>query len=173
MYRILSVKVIFLALLFTVADMTISPLFQVGGLRFYFTILFIFYTAYHNGWHRILPLSFLVGLLRDLLGSQLFGIEMMSFVLAALLLDFVLQKMERGFFSLWVALCFLFTSLVLCLELLSTAFLTGQIQISWYVLALAFGSGFYTAVAMPFYFAAIDFWKKRKLKTQQQYDLFS
>ena len=171
MHRILSGRVIFYLFLLLVVDLTIMPLLCIGPLYPQLLYLMVLYAAFQWGWQRTIPMALAVGILRDLTGSQFLGFETASFVLASMILDLLVQKMEREFVLLRFAAAFIFVFCASMFHLILVSLVTGTIYLSWYRCWVVFGSSLYTALLMPlfFYVTAKWFGDRAVLK---QYELF-
>ncbi len=115
MPRLVSPRVILYFLWLAVLDGTVMPVFQIQGVYPSFLYLFVCYAAYEWGAPRTVYVAFWAGLLRDLLGGGLIGLEATLLSALALALDFMVQKMERGLPGIYFIMTFIF---VFCAGLL-------------------------------------------------------
>ncbi len=108
MPRLVSAKVILYFLLLAVLDGSVMPAFQIRAVSPSFLYLFICYAAFEWGPPKTVYVAFWAGLLRDLLGGGLIGVEATLLVALALGLDFLVQKMERQYPGIYFIVTFLF-----------------------------------------------------------------
>ncbi len=153
-------------------DMTMAPLLRVGGAQFMLSYLFIVYVAFQWGWQKAIPVAFLVGLSRDFISSQVFGLETLALVYAAYLLNLIVQKMERSRMLLRMVVAFYFTSLAFIINILSATFVMENVRMSWNYVSVALGSALYTAVLLPVFFYISSKWFNDTVSIKQ-YELFS
>src|SRR5512140_1175505 len=95
MPRLISTRVILYFLLLAVLDGSVMPAFQIHAVSPSLLYLFICYAAFEWGSTKTVYVAFWVGLLRDLLGGGLIGLDAVVLVALAPALDFLVQKMER------------------------------------------------------------------------------
>ena len=169
MSRLLSPKVIIYFLLLAVLDGTIMPVFQVRGVYPSFLYLFICYAAFEWGSHKTVYVAFCVGLLRDLLGGGLIGLEAMLLTALALAIDFLVQKMERQLSGIYFIITFLFVFCAGVLRLLVG--FAGEVPVSLTVgyLGLLAMLALYTSALLPVFSFISDRWFGHPAK---QYELF-
>ncbi len=118
MPRLVSAKVIFYLLLLAVLDGSVMPAFQIHSVYPSFLYLFICYAAFEWGSPKTVYIAFWAGLLRDLLGGGLIGLDATLLVALALALDFLVQKMERQLPGIYFIVTFLFVFCAGALRLL-------------------------------------------------------
>lgn len=170
MPRLVSAKVIFYFLLLVVLDGTIMPVFQIHSVYPSLLYLFVCYAAFSWGDHKTVYIAFWAGLLRDLLGGGLIGVEASLLAFLALALDFLVHKMERGLPGIYFVVVFLFAFCAGALHLLVSyagelpAFLVGKYLGSVALTAL------YTSALLPFFNFMTDHWFGNS--SVKQYELF-
>jgi rod shape-determining protein MreD len=171
MPRILSGRVVLYLVFLLVLDLSVTPLIRVGGFRPILQYLVILYAAFQWGWEKTIPMAIGVGILRDLTSSQILGLETVSLVFVAFLLDLLVQKIERDIFFLRVLAVFLFVFSVLMMNLILSNFLTDIPRFSWYEIGIAVGTSLYTAAVMPLFFYGTRYWFHDRTFLKQ-YELF-
>lgn len=169
MPRLLSPKVTVYFLLLAVLDGTIMPVFQIHAVYPSFLYLFICYSAFEWGARKTVFIAFWAGLLRDLLGGGLIGLEASLLTALALALDFAVQKIERQLPGIYFALTFLFVFCAGSLRLLVGY--TGELPLSLFggYLGLTAMTAFYTTALLPIFNFVSDRWFGHAAK---QYELF-
>ena len=118
MPRLVTAKVILYFLLLAVLDATVMPAFQVRSAYPSSLYLFICYAAFEWGASKTVYIAFWAGLLRDILGGGLIGVEAGLLTALALALDFLVQKMERQLPGIHFIITFLFVFFAGVLSLL-------------------------------------------------------
>ena len=169
MPRLLSPKVIFYFLLLAVLDGTVMPVFQIHGVYPSFLYLFICYAAFEWGSPKTVYVAFWAGLLRDLLGGGLIGLEASLLTSLALALDFLVQKMERQLSGIYFIITFLF---VFCAGLLRLLVgYTGELPPSLFLgyFGLIAMTALYTSALLPVFSFITNRWFGHPSK---QYELF-
>jgi rod shape-determining protein MreD len=153
-----------------VFDGAVLPVFQVFSVYPSFLYLFICYAAFEWGGHKTIYIAFWAGLLRDLLGSGLIGLEASLLPALALALDFLVRKMERGSRWIYFLVTFLFVFFAGVLQLL--AWYTGDLPASsaWNYLGLVAMRALYTAALLPFFYSVTNRWFDHG--SVKQYELF-
>lgn len=171
MPRILSAKVIFYLLLLAILDLSLRPMIRIGDAGPAFLYLMIPYAIFQWGFSRSLVLAALTGIFRDLTGSHLMGVEVVTLLLFTFLFDLLAQKVERD--SNWVrcAGTFLFVFCVLAAIAVFSRFLGDTVPLSGYMLGAALGTAFYTACLAPGFFALTARWFHDRVP-MKQYELF-
>ncbi len=171
MPRIFSGRVILYLLLLLIADLTITPFFQIGSARPVLQYLMVLYAAFQWDWKKAVPMAFAVGILRDLTNSPWLGAETMSLVLAALLLDFWAQKMVREIFGLRLLIGFVFLVCALFLNFIVSGLVSETVAFSWYDTMTILGTALYTVLLAPFFFWLTAKWFHDRFLLKQ-YELF-
>jgi len=171
MHRVLSPSVLIYLFLLLILDFCVTPVFKIGTAQPFLLYSMVPYVAFQ--WRRpnILGIALLVGLLRDAAGSRLFGVETASVVMAALLLELAVQKVDRESMISRCGLMFLFIVVQTGISLMLLAFLGFQIPWTWYTLGACAGSAFYTMAAVPFFFFLTARWFGDRVPFKQ-YELF-
>ncbi|MDD5670666.1 MAG: hypothetical protein PHN49_03400 [Candidatus Omnitrophica bacterium] len=171
MPRIFSGRVILFLILLLTFDVTVTPIFRFGDVQFFLTYLLVLYATFQWGWQTTIPMAILVGLMRDFLGTQSLGIETCSLLFASILLYLLVQKIERESLSLRMMITFIFVFCTLLVNLFLSNYLSGAMNVTWYHLAVAFGSALYTVLIMPVFFHVSAKWFHDSA-VLQQYELF-
>ena len=170
MPRLLSPKVIFYFLLLAVLDGTVMPVFQIHGVYPSFLYLFICYAAFEWGSPKTVYVAFWAGLLRDLLGGGLIGLEASLLTSLALALDFLVQKMERQLPGIHFIITFFFVFFAGALRLLVSY--AGELPPSlvWKYLGMITMTALYTTALLPLFNFLTDRWFGHS--ATKQYELF-
>jgi rod shape-determining protein MreD len=146
------------------------PAFQIRSVYPSFLYLFICYAAFKWGAPKTLYVAFWVGILRDLLGGGLIGLEATLLVALAPALDFLVQKMERQLPGIYFIITFLFVFFAGALSLLVS--FAGGLPLSnvWGYLGMIAMTALYTsALLSPFSFLMDQWFGRSNIK---QYELF-
>ena len=101
MPRLFSAKVIFYFFLLAVLDGTVMPVFQIHGVYPSLLYLFVCYAAFEWGFHKTIYIAFWAGLLRDLLGGGLIGLEatimgLLCFLIVGLIAGWLAGQVMKG-----------------------------------------------------------------------------
>ena len=170
MPRLVSAKVILYFLLLAVLDGAVMPAFQIGSVYPSFLYLFICYAAFQWGAPKTVYVAFWAGLLRDLVGGGLIGLDSTLLVVLALALDFLVQKMERQLPGIYFIITFLFVFFAGALRLLVGY--AGDLPVSmvWDYLGLIVTSALYTTALLPLFYSVTDRWFGHS--SAKQYELF-
>ncbi len=170
MPRLLSAKIIFCFAVLAVLDGTVMPVFQICSAYPSFLGLFICYAAFEWGGHKTVYIAFWAGLLRDLLGSGLIGLEASLLPAVALALDFLVQKMERGSRWIYFLITFLFVFVTGALRLVAGYAAGLPASQAWNYLGLVALTALYTTALLPFFYSVANRWFGRS--SVKQYELF-
>ena len=170
MPRLASPKVILYFLLLAVLDGSVMPAFQLGSVYPSFLYLFICYAAFEWGGSKTVFVAFWVGLLRDLLGGGLIGLDATLLAILALALDFLVQKMERQLPGIYFIVTFLFVFCAGALRLLVSY--AGELPTSlvWRYLGLIAMTAIYTSALLPVFNFLTNRWFRHS--SVRQYELF-
>ena len=170
MPRLASAKVIIFFLLLAVLDGSVMPAFQIRSVHPSFLYLFICYAAFEWGSPKTVYVAFWAGLLRDLLGGGLIGLDATLLVALALALDFLVQKMERQLPGIYFIITFLFVFCAGTLRLL--AGFAGELSPS--LIGGYFGmitmTALYTSAFLPIFNFLATRWFGQS--STRQYELF-
>lgn len=170
MPRLFSAKVIFYFFLLAVLDGTVMPVFQIHHVYPSMLYLFVCYAAFNWGMSKTVSVAFWAGILRDLLGGGLIGVEAGILVTLGLALDFLVQKMERALPGIYFIITFLFVFFAGVLRLL--AGYAGELPPSLaggYLGSIAL-TALYTTALLPFFSFVTDKWFGHS--SAKQYELF-
>lgn len=172
MRRLFASKVLIYLLLLIVLDITLAPALAMGDVRFFLSYLMVIYAAFQWGWKQSIPIALLLGVLRELAGSEVLGIETCAMMMGAFLLGLAVQKIDKGMVLLRLLTTLVFVFFVLTLRALFSVFLTEMKFDYWYYLSVSLGCSVYTAALTPlfFHFSARWFHDRTAIK---QYDLFA
>jgi len=170
MPRLVSAKVIIYFLFLAVLDGAVMPAFQIRSVYPSFLCLFICYAAFEWGAPKTVYVAFWAGLLRDLLGGGLIGLDATLLVALALALDFLVQKMERQLPGIYFITTFLFVFCAGALKLLVSY--AGELPPSlvWGSLGMIAMTGLYTSAVLPLFNFVTNRWFGHS--TAKQYELF-
>ena len=170
MPRLVSAKVIIFFLLLAVLDGSVMPAFQIGSVYPSFLYLFICYAAFQWGAPKTVYVAFWAGLLRDLVGGGLIGLDSTLLVVLALALDFLVQKMERQLPGIYFIITFLFVFFAGASRLLVSY--AGELPVSlvWKYLGMIAMMAFYTSALLPAFNFLTNRWFGHS--STRQYELF-
>ena len=170
MPRLISAKVILYFLLLAVLDGSVMSVFQIRSVYPSFLYLFICYAAFEWGSPKTVYVAFWAGLLRDLLGGGLIGLEATLLVALALALDFLVQKMERQLPGIYFIITFLFVFCAGAFRLLVSY--GGELPLSlvWGYLGMIAMTALYTSALLPLFNFLTNRWLGHS--STRQYELF-
>lgn len=170
MPRLVSAKVIFYFFFLAVLDGSVMPAFQIRSVYPSFLYLFVCYAAFEWGGAKTVYVAFWAGLLRDLLGGGLIGVEATLLVALALALDFLVQKMERQMTGIYFIVAFLFVFFAGGLKLLLSY--AGELPASfaWNYLGMIAMTALYTSALLPVFNFITNRWFGHS--ATKQYELF-
>ncbi len=171
MPRILSGRVIVYLLILLILDLAIAPFFRIGFLKPALGYLMILYATFQWGMKKTIPVALAVGLSRDLANSQHFGVETFSCVTAAVLLELVIQKIERTalFFRFFIS--FVFILMIQVVNFTLSYSVAGGSHFFWNSLGIGLGTAIYTCALLPVFFYLTAWWFQDRLPVKQ-YELF-
>lgn len=169
MPRLFSGKVLTAVLAAAVLDICVMPLF--GPVRPVLGYLLAVYAVFFAESGKVKGVALLVGLLRDLAGIEPLGVETLVLLAAAMVLAFIVPKIERE--SLWtrMGICFVFVFSVFLVRLAFSAFLSGSNAIPASTLVFSLYSALSTALISPFVFWLLQGWFGMR-PALRQYELF-
>ena len=170
MPRLVSAKVILYFLLLAVLDGSVMPAFQIHSAYPSLLYLFVCYAAFEWGAAKTVYVAFWAGLLRDLLGGGLIGLDAILLVALAPALDFLVQKMERQLPGIYFIITFLFVFCAGALRLLASY--AGELPPSlvWGYLGMITMTALYTSALLPLFNFLTNRWFGHS--TAKQYELF-
>ncbi len=169
MRRILTGRLLILAAVLVTLQYGLAPFFT--G-RPDFLYLLVLDSAFFLSWERVPFLAAGIGLLRDLLGGHLFGIQTFSFSVTGTLLSLSLQKLERENALVRAGITLLFVALTEALSFGLGAWLEEGRFLARTFAQSVFWTTFYTALVGPAFFWFTSRWFKRISFFKQQYELF-
>ena len=170
MPRLLSAKVILYFILLAVLDGSVMPAFQIRSAYPSLLCLFICYAAFEWGTAKTVYVAFWAGLLRDLWGGGLIGLDAILLAVLAPALDFLIQKTERQLPGIHFIITFLFVFCAGALRLLTSY--AGELPPSFVgnYLGIITVTALYTTALLPFFNFLTDRWFGHS--TAKQYELF-
>ena len=171
MSRVVTRSLILYLVLLVVLEMTLVRFFKVRNAVPLLVYLMVLYASLEWGWKTTIPVALCAGLLRDLAASGPFGVETSSLILASLVLDLLVQKIEHGLTAFRMAIAFLFIFCALALNYAFALVLGSRSAFAWQDVGALTGSALYSALVYPFFFYATAFWfQNRRLR---QFELFN
>lgn len=170
MPRLVSAKVIFYFFFLAVLDGSVMPAFQIRSVYPSFLYLFICYAAFEWGSSKTVFVAFWVGILRDLLGGGLIGLEASLLVALALALDFLVQKMERQLPGVYFIITFLFVFCAGVTRLLVSYSGEMPVSLGWAYVGMIAMAALYTSALLPVFNFLTNWWFGHS--TTKQYELF-
>ncbi len=171
MPRIFSGKVILYFFLLLVADLCWSPWIAVGGAQPVFLYLMVVYSAFQWGAWRSVPVAIVAGLARDLTGSLDLGVETLVLFISTLVLDFLVQKLDRESQLVRMIAAFLFVFWVLLELAYCSSFFGMKLPVTGHALLGILTTALYTAVWTPVFFGVTSRWFHDRTP-MKQYELF-
>lgn len=169
MHLFANKRLIFILILLFWIEVSILPFCSIRGIKPDLIFIFITFYAFQIDWKRLVPLAFVLGIIRDLLTNSFFGLETASFVGGALLLQFFADQFYR---ERWIQILglFLFSWATLILYSIFT-FITEGHYFNERMLAQTFFISIYTTVIGAILFPIFEKRLKQVLYVKQ-YELF-
>ena len=158
MPRLISAKVLGYFLILAVLDVSVIPAIHLGAARPILLYLVVIYAGFEWHWTKTLPVTVGVGLVRDFLSSQLFGIEAASLVTVSFGFNFFIQKVQTSGLGVRMVGTFLFVFLTLNLTIILQDLLGKELSLTGALLSSYFLSALLTALLMPFFFMLTRRW---------------
>lgn len=158
MRRFFSRSLIALIVILWTADVTLMPVWFSDAFRPVCSFFLLLYAAMIWRGRHVIAIAMALGLLRDLAGVQPFGVSLLAVCSAAFFLLFVQLKIERQWIVVRMLVAFVFSMLVLGLELLFSAMLGQSQAFSFTSLRLITGSAIATSLGLPVFIAFAGFW---------------
>ncbi len=171
MFRFYTPRLLILVFITLLIDLTVSPLFTVNSARFFAGYLLVLYATFAWGWQKTIPVAMMVGLSRDLLSTETLGFETFALVAASFLLDLMVRKMQRELLWLRLIIAFLFVFCVQWIQIILSTALQDVAFSGRFAIGAVFGSAFYTALVLPFFFYGAARWFHDQTFSKQ-YELF-
>lgn len=171
MHQFVSARLLTLVGVLLVAEYGLSTLFGVSGTPPTLLYLAVLDYAFFWNWERIPFFALFIGMVRDLAGGHLVGIETLSLALTGILLYFAVLKLERE--NVWVRLgiTFIFVLLTDILAVGLGRWLEVGRGFSWNLTGGIFCTTFVTTSLAPAFFWFTNRWFKR-IPLLKQYELF-
>lgn len=171
MYRFVSTRLLVLVTVLLLVQYVLAPFSLAWGGRVDLLYLVILDYAFFESWEMLPFFALLMGLVRDLLGGHLFGIETACLTVTGVGLSFGIRKLERN--NPWVqgVMSFLFVGLTEALSLVVGRWLTGPKTFSFYLAQNVLLTTCYTVLWSPAFFWFANRWFKRTTFLKQ-YELF-
>ncbi|MFH1800555.1 MAG: rod shape-determining protein MreD [Candidatus Omnitrophota bacterium] len=170
MPRLVSAKVILYFLLLAVLDGSVMPAFQIRSAYPSLLYLFICYAAFEWGATKTIYVAFWAGLLRDLLGGGLIGLDAILLVALAPALDFLVQKMERQLSGIYFIITFFFVFCAGALRLLVGSASELPSSLIGRYLGMIAMTALYTTALLPLFNFLTNGWFGHS--AAKQYELF-
>ena len=171
MHRFISARLLILiaGLLVLQQSLSLFPFFWSRRPDLFYLIVLDY--AFFWSWEFVPFFGLAIGLVRDLAGGHLFGIETVSLTVTSFLLSLGIQKLERD--NVWVrgGICFLFAGLTEALSFSLGTCLEGFKLSPFLLLHSVFWTSLYTVVVSPIFFGFTHRWFKR-YSFLKQYELF-
>ena len=170
MHPFANKRLILVLLLLFWIEISILPFCSIRNIRPDLIFIFIAFYTFHVDWKRLIPLAFVLGIIRDLMTNSFFGLETASFIGGALLLQFFADQFYRD--KRWIQAVGLF-SFSWCTLLLYSIFMfvtegrypDEQMMIKTFFISV------YTTVLGIILFPFFGKWFKHTLHVKQ-YELF-
>ncbi len=143
--------VFFLSLYFT------APVLSIRGIQPDLWVLLLLFYAFRVDWKKAPLFAFTLGLLKDFLSIRFFGLETFTLGAAAILLSFVLGKVERDDPLNFVVSAFLFSLLYEWMLCAGFALTSGSYALLPYFFARSFWTAVYTVAVFPFAFLIFQY----------------
>ncbi|MSR76879.1 MAG: hypothetical protein EXS63_01435 [Candidatus Omnitrophica bacterium] len=160
MPRLLSAKVAAFLIFLLVLDLSIFPSL-LGTVRPVALYLFVVYVAFEWHWSKTLLAAVMVGLLRDAMTLQPFGVETAALFLTTLGLNVYVQKISsNSWMGKWIG-TFIFVQSVFLLVGILTHIANQTVVFSWVQMRMALWISFWTAGFMPVFFFLANRWFKK------------
>ncbi len=170
MHLFTNKRLILVLLLLFWIELSILPFCSIRNIKPDLIFIFIAFYAFQIDWKRLVPLAFVLGIIRDLLTNSFFGIETASLIGGALLLQFFADQFYRE--KRWVQILGLFSFSCFTLFLYSIfVFVTEGRYLDERMLIKTFFISAYTTAAGAILFPLFEKWFKRALYVKQ-YELF-
>ena len=165
MSRLFSGKIFVLTLFFLLLEVVFLPYLNFGGYAPSPLLILVVFYAFYINWEKVPQYAILVGFLKEIFSSSMFGLQIVSFCLGALILRFLLRKVERENIAMQLAATFFFSLCVL--SIFNLGLLKGNLFLcDW--LKIFVVSIFNTVLS---FFVFIWFGHKIRVR-DQQYELF-
>lgn len=171
MHHFVSARLlIFLALLLALQS-GLSPFFlYLKGYPDLLSLLVLDY-AFSWSWETVPLFALFVGLLRDLTGGHLFGIETAALAFTGFLLSLGIQKLDRENGLVRLGICLVFVFLTESVSLGLGRWLESSKSLSWELIGSVILTTIYTAALAPGFFWITNRWFRRT-PVLKQYELF-
>ena len=171
MHRIFSIPVICFFLLLHVLDLTFAPALPFSSARIVFLYVVVLYGAFAWEGSRAIPLAVIAGLLRDFTSVEYLGLETLSLVAGAILLDWAVHKVDRRSQLIRGLSAFLFFLGVQILQVCLVSLLSAHGRLNVSTMGMILKTSLWNALVTPvfFYLSAVWFRDKKPLR---QYELF-
>ncbi len=170
MPSVFSAKVLGYLLLLLAIDVCLTPFLGIGLMRPIFLYLMVLYAAFIWHWAKTIPMALAVGFLWDVTGSTPLGVQTVSLVLAAWLLDLFVQKAEREAFVIRLIAAFLFVLLASLFTLGLTDFLGAATPAFGVAMALSLVTALTSSALLPLFFhLSARFFQDRMVLRQYEF----
>ena len=171
MPRILSGRVVAYLLILLVFDLSLVPAIRIQMVQPILLYLMVLHTAFQWGIQKAVPMAIVIGLLRDFSGSQFFGIETASLIIASTVLNVIVQKIDRESAVTRIAVSFVFVFSVLMLSGLFPALVGAPVALTLHTFLISAAVACYTSVLTPIFSTVTSRWFRERAP-MKQYELF-
>ncbi len=171
MRHFLSSKLLGLLALVIVFEHVLSPFLFPLNAHIALVYLLVLDYAFFWSWERAAFFAMFTGLILDLFGGHLFGVQTLTLTMMSLLLSLGIQKLDRNLFWVQMIITVLFVALTETLGIVLGLALETSAGFSWNFMGNVLQTTFFTALVAPFFFWFTSCWFKRSLSFRQ-YELF-
>ncbi len=152
MLRLSSRKLIILVLVVFFLSLYAIPFFKIREIQPDLWILLVLFYAFRVDYKRAPLFSLGIGLLKDILSTRFFGLEIFSLGMVTILLSYVLGKIERDEPVNLIVSAVVYSLLYEMLACAGFVFLNGSYDLLPEFLARSCWRSFYTVVSFPLAF---------------------
>lgn len=156
MLRLSSLEVLGLALITFFLSLYMMPFLAFRGIQPDLWIVLILFYAFRVNWKRVPAFAMAVGCLRDLLSVRVFGVEIFALGVSALLLSYVVGKIERELAWILLASAFLFSLFYDLLRLGTVAYFSAGFELEWLHVARSAATAFYSTAVLLLAFSLFE-----------------
>ncbi len=157
MFRLSAAKLIVLTVVTFFLDLYIAPFLTINGIKPDLWILLLLFYAFRVDWKRAPILAFGIGLMKELLSTRFFGIEIFSLGIPTLLLSYLIGKVEREDPIILISSAAIFSFAYELLSLASFVYLKGAYALLVDLLIRALWISLYTIVSFPLFFSFLEY----------------
>ena len=149
-------------LVFFLSLYIVAPVLSIRGIQPDLWVLLLLFYAFRVNWKKMPFFAFFIGLLKDFLSTRFFGLETFSLGILAILLSYVMGKVEREDPVTFVVSAFLFSLFyewMLCAGFVITS---GSYTLLPYFFLRSFWSAVYTVAVFPPAFLVFQFFTEER-----------